>query len=105
MPLLLIIITLTEPRRKGRRLIPHIEMGDIAVAPHPEACNSFSAFFRDERGNRSWCRAQTMPEYHRGDTDQMTDQDAAKPKMAEENDRVSIWLLRAVEMSVTHVTV
>ena len=82
-----------------------IKMGNIAECADPERNMPFPALFGYHRGNGSRGGAHTVPEHHRGDVQQMAEEHALQPEVAEEDDGVVVGLYGAVVGAVPFVAV
>lgn len=103
--LILSVKGLAKACGEGGLLARYVEMCGISERAHTEISNAFSAFLGHERCNRRWSGAGSVPEHHRGDIDQMREQNALQAEMAEKHQRVLIWLHGAVVCALALVAV
>ena len=65
-----------------------VQVGDIPKRKHPEGRNPGAALLGRNGRHRTGRGAGIVPQHHRGDIQQMAEQHAAHPEMAEENQGV-----------------
>src|SRR5699024_69977 len=103
MPLILIIIALTESGRPGGVFPFHIQMRSIPIGTHTKTCNSLPSLFCDNRCDRSGRGTKTVPQNHWRNSQQMGNQDTAKPEMAEKYQRIFICFFHPITMIFSHI--
>ena len=93
-------VHLAEAAGKGGLAAPGVEVGGVAEGPHPEAGLALAALLGDEGGQGGGCGAGALPQHQGGEAQQMAQQHALHPEVAEQHHRVGVGALGPVDLAL-----